>query len=371
MSNPFDDSGAYGNSAHGNNNSAHGNNDNAYGNKKSGNSSSGYGNKRGNSSYGNKNSGYGNSRQEQEQQTVEDIEKDTMDSLAKSIGVLAQTEEMGADTLGVLHQQGKQLERIDQELYETEETLQKSKHTLKGMKTWTSAFTGYFKKKPEKRPYASPDDNREETSYKGSIPKNEAMRQVQDESAEIVKKGFLNKLGAKVKSWKTRYCILKLNGEFLYYSDEKEKTLKGQALFDHSTIVVELYEDSKTRFDVTDGSKRTWTFEAPSEKECEGWCDALTKPKKVWRRNELLKVSKKEAQSADVNSFDDGLDDILAGIQRLQQIASDAGQELKYHDQITTSIDDRMETVRDEVNRQQIASDAGQELKYHDQITTS
>eukprot|EP00493_Phyllostaurus_siculus_P009520 UN09642 len=132
------------------------------------------------------------------------------------MALLPRTEEMGVDTVQTLESQGKQLEKIDENLHESEQKLAQSKHTLKGMKSWTSAFSNWaFGKKPVREEYIPPEDTREYQSSKSMRHDIAKRQQIQNESEVVVRKGFLQKRGSGMPySFRKRWCVLKLNGEF-------------------------------------------------------------------------------------------------------------------------------------------------------------
>lgn len=63
----------------------------------------------------------------------------------------AQTEDVAVGTSEKLYHQRKQIEKIDKDLDETEDNLDKSKHILRGMKSLGSKFMNMFRKKPKEK----------------------------------------------------------------------------------------------------------------------------------------------------------------------------------------------------------------------------
>lgn len=279
------------------------------------------------------------------QAQLEQERNDLNKRLANANALASQTEDMGADSLVTLHHQGKQLERIDEDLHETEQTLDKSNHVLSGMKSITRSVGNYlFGSKPERKEYSAPEDNRVKTYRTKKVAKKRV-----DPSTILVKEGWLNKKGAKVPyGWKKRWCVLKKNGEFMYYENQEEKDLKGTAIF-LPTSKIHCYPDDPQKFDVKDEQGRTWYLESEDENKRADWCFAIKDPEQYLDK---LNADNDDGEPSPVLDYDEGIDQLLQTAKRLHQIAQDQNTELDYHNTLLNSVDERMERVNNKAKGQ-------------------
>jgi len=89
----------------------------------------------------------------------ERLRNSTKSKLDESLQTAFQTESVAADTSERLYHQRKQLENVDKMLHETDQNLDRTEHTLKGMKSLWGGIGNYFKRAPEKKPYRGRESN--------------------------------------------------------------------------------------------------------------------------------------------------------------------------------------------------------------------
>ena len=68
--------------------------------------------------------------------------------------------------------------------------------------------------------YIPPEDTR---VYQSSKAMRRVKKQEQDEAEVTVRCGYLQKKGSGVPyAWRKRWCVLKLSGDFMYYTDDSD-----------------------------------------------------------------------------------------------------------------------------------------------------
>jgi len=75
-------------------------------------------------------------------------QQDTLASQQRAMRVLAETEQIGADTAVELSRQGEVLTRAEQKVDNINENLNTAEHHIKTIKSWWGGFTNKFKKQP-------------------------------------------------------------------------------------------------------------------------------------------------------------------------------------------------------------------------------
>eukprot|EP00485_Elphidium_margaritaceum_P011283 CAMPEP_0202705164 /NCGR_PEP_ID=MMETSP1385-20130828/17750_1 /ASSEMBLY_ACC=CAM_ASM_000861 /TAXON_ID=933848 /ORGANISM="Elphidium margaritaceum" /LENGTH=395 /DNA_ID=CAMNT_0049363341 /DNA_START=36 /DNA_END=1223 /DNA_ORIENTATION=+ len=94
---------------------------------------------------------------EEQKQYQEQLREKTKSHLDESLRTAFQSEEIAADTSQKLYNQGEQLQNIGKMLHETDENLDRTEHTLQGMKSiWGGIRNVLFKKPPPKKTYIDP-----------------------------------------------------------------------------------------------------------------------------------------------------------------------------------------------------------------------
>merc|ERR1719394_1578478 len=171
-------------------------------------------------------------------------------------------------------------------------------------------------KAPAREVYEPPVDDRDLNIH----PRR--MKQ-KDPTTITVHSGFLKKRAPSIPyTWKDRWCVLKLDGTFSYYEDDTETSMKGVAQFDR-TVQVHCYPEDPLKFDVTDLQGRTWHLEARTEVSRQEWCESIKMPNTILERQE---------PDPEILGVEEGLDNLLMGVKRLNAMAQDQRTELEYHD---------------------------------------
>ena len=72
----------------------------------------------------------------------------TLQSQQRALRILAETEEVGADTAVELKRQGEVLNKAEQKVDKIQEDLKKADFHMRTIKSWWGGFTNKFRKKP-------------------------------------------------------------------------------------------------------------------------------------------------------------------------------------------------------------------------------
>merc|ERR1711874_880996 len=87
--------------------------------------------------------------------------------------VLAETEQIGADTAVELSRQGEVLTRAEQKVDNINENLNTAEHHIKTIKSWWGGFTNKFKKQPQQVQKTQPTEevleNTSESAHKAVV----------------------------------------------------------------------------------------------------------------------------------------------------------------------------------------------------------
>ena len=89
--------------------------------------------------------------------------------------------------------------------------------------------------------------------------------------SSLRKEGYMKKLGAKFKTWKRRYFILK-GSSLSYYQQEGGKMIGTIYLTPQCTITMSLEKSNCIELKTSD---RTWFFVPPDEMELNAWQGAI------------------------------------------------------------------------------------------------
>lgn len=90
-------------------------------------------------------------------------------------------------------------------------------------------------------------------------------------TSSLHKEGYMKKLGAKFKTWKRRYFILKGNS-LSYYKQEGGDLIKTIYLTPQCAITLSLEKNNCIELRTVD---RTWFFVPPDEMELNAWQGAI------------------------------------------------------------------------------------------------
>jgi len=286
--------------------------------------------------------------------------RSNMDVLDNTIRVAVEADKMGAETLVKLENQREQLERMDENLASTNDSLNNSERIIRGMKSLGGALHNAFsskKKGPDTRFKASDPTVGDAKGQGANGSKQKQQEEIIDfipgQQTKIRKQGTLIKLGGFVKNWKERYFAVDAVN-LCYFKEMPGPGVEPQGRIPLLGMKVSKFAEQeygkKFCFGIrSSANDRIFVLVAKSDKDREEWVDSL-RLAEVEVSNSLKPMSEEERQArakfdADCAQEDQKLDQlshVLAGLAGQSEVM---GAELKAQNEMLTHIDGQVEST--------------------------
>jgi len=206
-----------------------------------------------------------------EQDQLQVSAQNSKESLQNAIRAAAEADSTAAGAMVKLAEQKEQIQKMDSDLADINDTQNKSERVLKGMGGLGGAMKNLFTS--SKTPTG-------QTKY--------GAGKVYDPSA-VTKEGFLIKQGAVVKSWRSRYFIIVKEAAYYYKTQEEAKMggpPKGSILLSGASVQpCESFKHDKIAhcFSVVSPlMQRTFYLSAASDEDRDKWVGQLKHPGQLY-----------------------------------------------------------------------------------------
>jgi len=216
--------------------------------------------------------------------------QNSKESLQNAIRAAAEADSTAGSAMVKLAEQKEQIQKIDQDLADINDTQNKSERVIKGMSSFGGAVKNLF------------------TSGKTPTGQTKYGAKSAYDPSSVSKEGFLIKQGAVVKSWRSRYFVIVKEAAY-YYKTQEEAKMAGQpkgaiSLAGASVQPCESFKHDKIAhcFSVVSPlMQRTFYLSAASDEDRDKWIGSLKHPGVAYADGPVDLTPKKKS-SDDKNS---------------------------------------------------------------------